>query len=198
MTMGEPHPMDRRAGQTVEEMADQLRANTGKNRLNANAYPVISAEIKADAITRAIDLQMDMARHVKRNGRIDLDDLDAVEETTQRYLTACKTASVIPGISGLAASLGISRQFLNRYASSERTPSARYLASMRENFSAILEHCALSRTASEPTAIFLLKNCGNGMADRIDWTAQPVTDPTETEISADDIMRRYGGEDESK
>ena len=194
--MAEPQPMKRQAGQTVEEMATQLRANTGKNRLNANAYPVISAEIKAGEISKAIDLQMSMAKEVKARGRVNLDDLDAVQATVERYLTACKLASVIPGISGLAAALGISRQWLNQYASAERTPSARYLATMRENFSAVLEHCALSRTASEPTAIFLLKNAGNGMSDRIDWSVQPVSDPNDSEITADDIMKRYGYESE--
>ena len=188
------YPLRRESGQSVIDMTEQLKRNSSGNRLNkSNAYPIISAEVKASTIAAAIDLQREMQDHIKQHGRVDLGNLAAVQETAERYLEACKGAGVVPGITGLAAALGVSRQFLNRYASSEKNESARYLSSMREIFSAVLEHAALTRSASEPTAIFLLKNAGNGMSDRVDMDMSMSQGNIEENdrMTAEEIARRY-------
>ena len=199
--MGDRYPLRREAEQSIEDMTQQLKANAANNRLNrSNSYPVVAAEVKVNTIAAAIDLQREMQDHIKQHGRVDLNDVEAVEETVERYLTACKAAGVVPGISGLAAALGVSRQYLNRYASGEKGKSAKYLASMREMFSAVLEHCALSRTASEPTAIFLMKNNGTGMSDRVDLDVNTSNTLDNTDdLSAEQITQRYatGNNDQS-
>ncbi|MBQ9040949.1 MAG: hypothetical protein IJ119_15905 [Clostridia bacterium] len=168
-TMAEPRPMKRRAGQSVEEMAEQLAESSAGNKLNkASSYPEISAAVKAQVLASAIDTTEQMMQDVAEHGRVDLNDLQAVRSTASRYLAACKQASVVPGMSGLACALGISRQRLYRFIADDKGESARYLDALRTGWSAILEQMTLSRAVSEACGIFLLKNAGTDLSDKTD------------------------------
>jgi len=199
------YPLRRESGQSVVDMTEQLRKNSAKNRLNrSNSYPVVAQAVKSETLANVIDQQMELQQHLKKHGRVNLDDLSAVEETVTRYLESCKAAGVVPGVSGLAAALGCSRQWLNRYASANKTASAKYLDSMRGLFSAVLEQAALTRTASEPVAIFLMKNNGCGMSDRMDMDMSVTNNGgawyDDDSLSEEELKQRimaYLGEDEA-
>ncbi len=185
-------PIRKRANQTVDEMAEQLVKSSSNNKLNrAPSYPEISAEIKAQMLDGVIDQTNALMNHVAHNGRVKLDDLEAVKETAERYTEACKRAHVIPGMSGFAAALGYSRRYIYRYIDMGKTESARYMDALRTGWAAVLEQMTLSRMCSEPTGIFLMKNAGTGMTDRVDIMAGPVKDIDEGEISVEDIIARY-------
>ena len=188
--MGERYPIARAAGQTVEAMAAQLE-ETANNRLNRKPiYSEISAELKQEILQKSIAQGMEALNRI-RGERTNLDDLEAVEAATRQYLEACTRAGTVPSISGFSASLGISRQWFHRYIETHNTPSARYLDAVRAMFAGILEQMALNRATSEPVSIFLLKNSGTGQTDRLELQAQPINDPNDSEITADDILKRY-------
>ncbi len=205
--MAEPRPMKRAANQSISEMAAQLQETSAGNKLN-KSYPEISAAVKAQTLAAAIDTTEQMMQDVAEHGRVDLNDLAAVRSTASRYLAACKQASVVPGMSGLACALGISRQRLYRFIADDKGESARYLDALRTGWSAILEQVTLSRTVSEACGIFLLKNAGTDLSDRTDmnmnWTANAYKESEEmTDDQVKEIMARYdidgadwGGESE--
>ena len=205
--MAEPRPMRRAANQSISEMAAQLQETSAGNKLN-KSYPEISAAVKAQTLAAAIDTTEQMMQDVAEHGRVDLNDLQAVRSTASRYLAACKQASVVPGMSGLACALGISRQRLYRFIADDKGESAKYLDALRTGWSAILEQVTLSRTVSEACGIFLLKNAGTDLSDRTDmnmnWTANAYKESEEmTDDQVKEIMARYdidgadwGGESE--
>ena len=185
-------PMRRDATQSVEEMASQLAESSGGNRLNrAPTYGEISAEMKRQSLNALITQQQGILRNTRAKGRIDLNDLEAVQRRVDEYLESCKIAGVVPSMTALAPALGYSRIHIYEYIRSARTESARFLDSLRSSWAAIIEQLSFTRQCSEPVGIFLLKNAGQGMADRIDVTASPVSEPIEEEFSAEDIVRRY-------
>ena len=205
--MAEPRPLRRAANQSISEMTAQLQETSAGNKLN-KSYPEISAAVKAQTLAAAIDTTEQMMQDVAEHGRVDLNDLQAVRSTASRYLAACKQASVVPGMSGLACALGISRQRLYRFIADDKGESARYLDALRTGWSAILEQVTLSRTVSEACGIFLLKNAGTDLSDRTDmnmnWTANAYKESEEmTDDQVKEIMARYdidgadwGGESE--
>lgn len=187
--MAEPKPMERRANQSVSEMAAQLQETSARNKLN-KAYPEIAQEIKTKTLAAVIDSTNELMENVSRNGRINLDDLAAVKETAARYTEACKRANVIPGISGFSAACGFSRQYIHRYIDQGRTESARYMDALRTAWSAVLEQMTLTRMCSEPTGIFLMKNSGTGMTDRADLSVtHGIAEPQPNDRTIDDVRK---------
>lgn len=188
--MPEPRPMKRAAGQSVEEMAAQLEANSAGNRLNRSSYPEVSAEIKTKMLAAVIGTTTEMMQNVSEHGRLNLDDLEAVKDTAARYMSACQRAGVVPGISGFSAACGYSRQYVHRYIDQGRTDSARFMDALRTAWSAILEQMTLTRACSEPTGIFLLKNSGCGMSDKADLSVSSnIVSPESETRTVEDIKK---------
>lgn len=193
--MRERYPIDRDGeDKSVDSMAQQLRENSGGNRLNrAPTYGEVSQAMKTEALDKIISQQQKTLSRVSTNGRTDLTDLAAVQATANRYLEACKRATVVPTVSGLSAALGYSRQWVCEQA---RRPGAigQYLSALFSAFSAVLEQMGLMRMTSEPVSIFLLKNGSVGLSDRYDIAHDQPTDNTEDELGGDAlqaILARY-------
>lgn len=182
-------PIEKRAGQTVEQMTEQMEAAKQGNRL----YNQVSAELKAQQFSAALDQQIELLAGVKKNGKIDLDNLAAVEATATRYIESCKRASVVPTILGLAAALGYSRkavwEFITKHPESK---SAQYLDALRSAFAAVLAQLGLSRNTSEAVSIFLLKNSGQGLVDRaeVDIAARQES-PLGEKADPEELRRKY-------
>ena len=163
-------PIERKAGQSIEEMACQMEAAKQGNRL----YNQVSAELKAQQFDAIIGQQLELLAGVRKDGKIDLDNLAAVEATATRYIESCKRAGVVPTILGLSAALGYSRKTVWQYITQHpESRTAQYLDALRSAFAAVLAQLGLSRNCSEAVSIFLLKNSGQGL-----------TDKTELDISA--------------
>ena len=182
-------PIERKAGQTVEEMTAQMQEARQGNRL----YNQVSAELKTQQFADALNQQMELLAGVKKNGKIDLDDLAAVEATATRYLESCRRANVVPTILGLSAALGYSRkavwEFITRHPESR---SAQYLDALRSAFAAVLAQLGLSRNCSEAVSIFLLKNSGQGLTDKteIDLAAHQES-PLGEKADPEALRRKY-------
>lgn len=192
--MPEKYPIRREGGQSVEDMAQQMRRKSAGNKLNrAPIYPEISAELKAETLENVIaqtQSNLEKLGRGDRVNRVDLNDLNAVQESANDYLQACKLAAVVPSISGFSAALGYSRQWVCRVAE-KQTEVGNYLSALFAAFSSCLEQMSLMRQTDPATSIFLMKNGAVGMTDRLDITAQAVSDPTHRELSDEEILQWY-------
>lgn len=182
-------PIERKAGQSIEEMACQMEAAKQGNRL----YNQVSAELKAQQFDAIIGQQMDLLAGVRKDGKIDLNDMTAVEATATRYIESCRRACVVPTILGLSAALGYSRKTVWQYITQHPgSRSAQYLDALRSAFAAVLAQLGLSRNCSEAVSIFLLKNSGQGLTDKteLDISAHQES-PLGEKISTEELKRKY-------
>ena len=186
-------PIERRAGQSIEEMTAQMQEAKQGNRLYRAQYNEIAAEIKAQQFTDALNQQMELLAGVKKNGKIDLNDITAVETTATRYIESCKRAGVVPTILGLSAALGYSRKTVWQYITQHPgSRSAQYLDALRSAFAAVLAQLGLTRNTSEAVSIFLLKNSGQGLTDKteLDISAHQES-PLGEKTSTEELRRKY-------
>ena len=182
-------PIERKAGQTVEEMTAQMQEAKQGNRL----YNQVSAELKNQQFADALNQQVELLAGVKKNGKIDLNDIAAVEATATRYIESCKRAGVVPTILGLSAALGYSRKTVWQYITQHpESRTAQYLDALRSAFAAVLAQLGLSRNCSEAVSIFLLKNSGQGLTDKteLDISAHQES-PLGEKISTEELKRKY-------
>ena len=182
-------PIERKAGHTVEEMTAQMQEAKQGNRL----YNQVSAELKNQQFAAALDQQIELLAGVSKDGKIDLDNLAAVEATATRYIESCKRAGVVPTILGLSAALGYSRKTVWQYITQHpESRTAQYLDALRSAFAAVLAQLGLSRNCSEAVSIFLLKNSGQGLTDKteLDISAHQES-PLGEKISTEELKRKY-------
>lgn len=203
--MPEKYPLRREGGQTVDEMAQQMRRRSAGNRLNrAPTYGEVSAELKAETLGNVIaQTQSSLERLGRENhvNRVDLNNLNAVREAADNYLQACKLAAVVPSISGFSAALGYSRQWVCKVAE-KHTEVGNYMSALFAAFSSCLEQMSLMRQTDPATSIFLMKNGSVGMTDRTEISAIPAAreedkpmgkEELEAWFLADEKEHRKGG-----
>lgn len=164
------NPVRREAGQSAEDMTAQMIASREGNRLynRKGNYKEVSDQLKAEALTAVIDQQMTLLKRVKDRGRVDLNKIDEVEMAAEAYMESCKQSNVYPSMLGFSAACGISRQWMYEYIRTHDNETSNYLDRLRSAWAAIIAQMGLSRQCSEPVAIFLLKNSGQGLSDRTD------------------------------
>lgn len=189
-------PVRKEAGQSPEELAVQLAAGAEGNRLygqRAKNYKEISDELKAQALDNILDQQMHLLRTAKQRGRVNLHDVDELEAAAEVYLQSCKLSNTFPTMLSFAASLGYSRGHLYRFINDNAgTPAGQYLDNLRGAFAGVVAQMGLARQCSEPVAIFLLKNSGQGLTDRVEIEASAKTDDRFGEaVSPEELQRKY-------
>lgn len=182
-------PIRREAGQSIGEMTEQMEEAKKGNRL----YNEISSQLKAEQLSAIIGQQMELLAGVRKDGRIDLHNLEAVQATAERYLRSCQLAGIVPTMMALSAALGYSRKGLWQFISNNpESPSGRYLDTLRTVFASILASAGLSRNCSEAVSIFLLKNSGQGLVDRaeVDIAARQES-PLGERADPEELRRKY-------
>mgnify|MGYP000096622296 FL=1 len=188
-------PIKKAAGQSVDEMTAQLAGSKEGNHLytpKAGTYKEVSDALKAEALDAAIDHQLELLAAAKRRGRVNLNDVDEVEATAIAYMTSCKRAGVYPTMLGFSAACGYSRKAIYEYISRHSGKSADYLDGLRSSWAAIIAQMGLARQCSESVSIFLLKNCGQGMADRAEIDIAPKTEnPLGERKDPEELRRKY-------
>lgn len=182
-------PIERKAGQSIEEMACQMEASKAGNRM----YNQVSAELKAQQFDAIIGQQLELLAGVRKDGRVDLNNLEAVQATAERYLRSCQLSGIAPTMMALSAALGYCRKSLWQYINNNpETPSGRYLSILQTTFAAILAQLGLTRNTSEAVSIFLLKNSGQGLTDKteIDLAAHQES-PLGEKADPEELRRKY-------
>ena len=189
------NPIKKAAGQTVEEMTSQLAGSREGNRLytpKQGTYKEISDALKAEALDSIIDQQLELLATAKRRGRGNLNNVDEVEATATAYMTSCKQAGVYPTMLGFAAACGYSRKSIYEFISKNRGKSVDYLDGLRSSWAAIIAQMGLARQCSESVSIFLLKNSGQGMADKAEIDIAPkVENPLGERTDPEELRRKY-------
>ena len=186
-------PIERKAGQTVEEMTAQMQEAKQGNRLYKAQYNEVSAQIKAQQFDAIIGQQLELLAGVRKDGRVDLNNLEAVQATAERYLRSCQLSGIAPTMMALSAALGYCRKSLWQYINNNpETPSGRYLSILQTTFAAILAQLGLTRNTSEAVSIFLLKNSGQGLVDRaeVDISAKAES-PLGEKADPEALRRKY-------
>lgn len=188
-------PIKKAAGQTVEEMTEQLAGSKEGNRLytpKQGTYKEISDQLKSEALDSIIDQQLELLATAKRRGRVNLNNVDEVEATATAYMTSCKQAGVYPTMLGFAAACGCSRKSIYEFISKNRGKSVDYLDGLRSSWAAIIAQMGLARQCSESVSIFLLKNSGQGMADKAEIDIAPkVENPLGERTDPEELRRKY-------
>ena len=186
-------PIDRRAGQSIEEMTAQMQEAKAGNRMYKAQYNEVAAELKAQQFDAIIGQQLELLAGVRKDGRVDLNNLEAVQATAERYLRSCQLSGIAPTMMALSAALGYCRKSLWQYISNNpETPSGRYLSILQTTFAAILAQLGLTRNTSEAVSIFLLKNSGQGLVDRaeVDISAKAES-PLGEKADPEALRRKY-------
>ena len=188
-------PVERRAGQTIKEMSDQLiEAYKDSKLLSPVANKEITEQMRQARIMASIEQKRQMLMQMKERGKVDLGNYEEVELTLNNYLSACEEAGVIPNFLGFCAAMGYTRRNLS-YAIEGHIKHAdrramELVEAARVSFAAVLAEAALNRAVSEPTAIFLLKNTGQGLTDRQEISFQ-AADPFSEDKSSEEIKDQY-------
>ena len=116
---------------------------------------------------------------VRSTGRVDISDVEAVEQAAGKYVDDCKTAGILPNLVGLCCILGISRQWMYQYLREKpNSESAQFINKLRMAWTSLRISLAERQILSAPTTIFLLKNSGMGFSD-------VPSDNSETSMQAD-------------
>lgn len=170
----------------TEAMAEDMKRDAITKLYKGGSKPTygeISAELKAESLAAAITQAQEFLQEAYHRGKVDLNNPKEVQATVMSYLEACKEASQVPTLAGLASALGVSRARVYRYMSDHSgSESAAIIDRFRSSCASILATGALSRVLDNSTAIFLLKNSGQGFSDKseLEVTAVPFgqsTDP---------------------
>ena len=185
-------PIKRAAGQTVEEMACQMEASKAGNKMYRKTYGEVASELKSEALSAALEQQMYLMGVAADRGRVNLDDLEELKAATEIYLKSCQISGTFPTFLAYSASLGYSRQAVYAYISRHTTKTAEFLDNLRSSFAAIVAEMGLKRACSEALAIFLLKNSGQGLADKteVDISAKAES-PLGEKTSTEELKRKY-------
>lgn len=175
---------------TMIAAMEQTRANS---KLYRSSYPEASAEIKRESLTQAIDSQIELLEESHRQGRVDLYDAEAVRQKGLEYMRCCSTTATYPSLLGFAAALGYSRQRIYLFIQNNpESETAKVIDSFRSSWSAILMQQGLSRQSDAAVAIFMLKNGGQNLADRVEISATTAQTPLDaSSIDAESIAQKY-------
>lgn len=145
----------------TNSLAEQKRA---KSRL----YNEAANELRAAQISSDVALKHRLLDKAAEKKKVVFSDLADVRQRVGDYLTACQEAAVIPTMSGLAVSFGVTRQAIYKFVNEHKeAESAKYLETVRELMADCLVSAGLGKSADAAVTIFILKNHHN-YADRVE------------------------------
>ena len=180
---------------TVQEMTEDMRRDAITKLYKGGSKPTygeISAELKAESLAAAIEQQQVFLQEAFKRGKVDLNNAEEVQATVMSYLQACKETSQVPTLAGLASALGVSRSRVYKYLSDHPgTESAAIIDRFRSSCASILATGALSRVLDNSTAIFLLKNSGQGFSDKSELEVTAVPYGTSSDPYVRDQVQPY-------
>lgn len=174
-------------GDNQEELDKMITAlsDSKKNSAVGKLYNGDSSEY----IRQSVSAANQQLKSTASRGKINLNDLDAVQKATADYLQACAEAGKFPSVVDLAVyGFGISRQRLYKYLQTHEGASVDFINQVRDAISQILVDASLHNKANVIMSIFQLKNL-HGYADKVEVTI-PV-DTERPEIDVDAIRKRY-------
>ena len=170
---------------TVTAMSQAMK-DTGKTSLYGGT---VAMQARRADIVRNVRRAVEAVKRGRES--VDLADLDAVQERTEKYLEACYDAGFLPLVTGLfSMGYGLSRQYVSRWMHEHPShATTQYITTVTEAFSDLLATAGLDGSAAPAPMIFALKNVA-GWRDRYEF--EPVsTGDAEGELDAAAIAARY-------
>lgn len=156
-------------------------------------YKAESDRLRAEAVGRDLEGKILLLQDVESRGRVNMQDTDAVKEVAADYMERCRAGGLVPTVMGLSASLGVSRQWLNRFCNENPShPTTRFIEVLKEVFADCLTQAGFGRYISESLSIFILKNTAS-MADKVELEASANTAPLGESISQQQLEERIAG-----
>lgn len=151
-----------------------------------------NTELAAAAIGADVQNKVILLQAATKRGKIDLNDTETVKRITYGYMQNCSETGAIPTVMGLAASLGISRQWLNLFLREHpNSATAKFLDVTKEVFADAITQAGFYKHIGETLAIFILKNCAS-MSDRLEVEAIATSASTD-EIDKEALFERIKG-----
>lgn len=174
----------------VERMTKEISKHKNKNPGTQKIYKQQADEHKGELLSKDIICKCASLQNTEKI-KVDLNNIEEVQQRTLEYFEACSKAQAFPSIMGLASiGYGISRQALNqwllKHPDSETTE---FVNRAKDIIADILTNASLNNNANSVQAIFQLKN-NHGFADKVEVTAVADTNGL-TEQNYDDIEKRY-------
>lgn len=140
--------------QTFDEMVE---AGT-ERRKNSSLYKIQSAAFVDEQLAALVAKTTGELVEAATAEPVSLTDTETVKARTVLYLKSCEASSSFPSVTGLARSMGLSRQALYDCIQRNSPPdTAAWLELCRDAFSDLLSEAALRNNCNNITAIFLQK-----------------------------------------
>lgn len=181
-----------RSIKTVPEMTAELAAEREKDGYSKRLYKAQSDEHKGDMLSADIMQRADDLLKSETRDKVDLNDIEDVEQRTYDYFTACADAQVYPSVMGLAVhGFGISRQALNQYLQRNTgSRTAEFICKAKDVMADILTNASLYNNANAVQVIFQLKNHFEH-SDKIELQPVQAADPLSSgrERTTEDCIR---------
>lgn len=144
----------RKEPQTFPQMIEYGETTKKKSKL----YKAQSAEFVDERLTNLIAKTAYELAQIADTEPVELADTERVKERTMLYLRACQETAVIPSITGLAVSMGLSRQAVYDCIWRQSPLStAKWLELCRDTFSDLLSNAALRNDCNSIVSIFIQK-----------------------------------------
>lgn len=159
-------------------------------------YPKATREATDDRISALVaGTAQELADAANRRQRFSLDNLEAVQQQTQRYFEACEQSATVPCFSGLARSFGLSREALNKHLRNHPdSATSEWLRLVHDAMADTLAAAALRGSVQPVVAIFALK-ARSGWKDTFAVEIAQPRDPLGPQIDPDtlaaEIAERY-------
>ena len=180
--------------QTTSEMVSDLVENKEKQMQRTRGrglYPRERNEVVDETITRLVGMSFEQMADFATSERISLTDMSELKKRTLIYLKACEENAVFPSTSGLARTLGYSRQELEMWQTKHQgTEVSRWLNSFADACAETLHQAALTKHTSEITTIFLSKAV-YGMTETSRLELTQGSNEIKPEINEDALRAEY-------
>ena len=172
--------------QTFTEMVEDGQ----QQRKTSKLYKAESAAFVDEQLSALIGKTTAELAEISTTEPISLSDTDTVKARTLLYMRACQESSSFPSISGLARSMGLSRQSLYDTIW-RRSPlaTAQWLEVCRDTFSDILAESALRNNCNSIVSIFLQK-ATYGLRETVEVIAK-TEEPLGDTVTAEVLAARY-------
>ncbi len=175
----------------AQDMGEMIESGR-QQRQTSKLYKAQSAEFSEMRISELVSRTAAELSEAATKEPVSLASTDEVKRRTVLYLKACETAACFPSVSGLARSMGLSRQALYDCIWRHSPAStAQWLVLCQDAFSDILADAALKNDCNGIVSIFLQKAV-YGLRESVEIIAR-TEEPLGEEIDMTALEARITG-----
>lgn len=161
-----------------------------ERKKNSSLYKVASTEFVNGELSDLVSRTAQELANVATTGPVSLTDTAEIKKRTILYMRACEEASSIPSITGLARSMGLTRQSLyDCIWRKSPKKTAEWLELCRDAFSDVLAEASLRNNCNGVVSIFLQK-AAYGLRESVEIVAKQDVSPLGETIDPEELRKR--------